>query len=1028
MKIRYMVPAILICLSVVSKAQNTIAFVISGTDDQTPVLTASETALRDTIEQLELGTINYLSSHKSITYDFGSTDLVVSCLNNFPMGWADTLLNRGINVMLLNSALYCLNATWQTSSSSTYRSIKIQSSEAFLDGYAAGPVYQLSNSGNTMYATVDLFAGWARMGVVYGAGTSTPVYYYLNGSARGSALGYDPVNLSAFGWDIVKRMVRWGVGQSPEIPAVSPSRSVTMLIYDLDDSSPVLNGEEKTLSDSLKLMGYSLFYVSSSRAGMSDFSASRFVVSCSNAFSYGSADSLVNSGSNVLFLGKGMGAVGNYGTTTNETKIDTSTAFFTGYPQGALYRFADTTFYGPRKTNTTWSIIGAGQITTYTSMALKKETGGARGAALGYRFSGLSDMGWDVVKKAIHWVEEGTVTTGDAVSANSVVFITRYFDTDSLLPEEQNVVSLLREQGVNDITFVSSTRVGETDLSPARLVVSAAVGIGVNRHDTLLAGGTNVLLFGAALTTFPDTWNRHSLSDQQAVAFLDEQFLKGYTRLTYNTGIGEAYNMSVFYTWKGIGKLNDDSWPLFIGYKIVDQARGALYGICPAVPSQFSWDIMRRMVKYALELECAPPDTIPSQKIAFVKLGLDSLPVDLDTSETILRDSLISMGYEDIVYVPSSRVRVTEFKNAKAVVLCKESMHYPFFDSLIVNGINMVALGEALTMEVFDEDPVYMPLVIDSSMQFFTGMGKGVTYSTGSLVYSLRLNEPYHCTRIGGNGNYSFAFSYEDSNRVAVAGLEPSSEMNAYGWEIVRRMMAWCTGETFVAPASVKPSSVSMVIHSLDDQTPVLDSTESEMTELLDTLGYDSITYVSSFRAEITDFSPASLVTATKSAIGVQKFDTLLNTGVGVVLMGEGIFSIGGKWLKSTATGTVRMTDPSAFLEGYPRSGVYSLTNRQAFYDTSDIPSWNYLACDSAKTTYRRIFRSSGNATRGAAMGCNIEDLNSFGTDVAVRMIRWAAGDTFVKPVEIPHGNIAFVVYRDERHDSGFYKCREGSK
>ncbi|MFP4014213.1 MAG: hypothetical protein ACLFVQ_09030 [Chitinispirillaceae bacterium] len=1000
MKVRCFALMMLLAFLTFSNAQSTITFVIESSDDQAPLLTASEQILRDTIEQMGIGNIDYLSSYKSISFDFSTSSVVVACGNVFPKGWADTLLNRGVNLILFHNAVHCMDATWRTANVQRFA---FSSSDAYLSGYAVGPRYEIS-TGSTLNSASAIPEWTSLVGTSY-----KPLFYSQRGSARGGAFCKDFSKLTCWGWDIVKRMIRWGVGSAPVEPSVAPANSVAMIIYDLDDNTPVLNDEERVLSDSLKSLGYTPFYVSSSKAGVSDFSASRFVISGSNAQSYGCADSFLNAGTKAIFLGQAVKAVGFYNSNPGktETRIDSSAAFFTGYALDAVYSFSDTTYTGP-DSKSPWERIGSAYTSPTLNVAYMKEVGNVRGAAVGLRLSGLTGLGWDVVKKAIRWVEDGTVTSGRTVPDNSVVVVLQSPDAHDpeFLPEEEYVVSLLEELGEKEITYISCADVQVTDLTPARVVISPASGIGKNRPDSLIDIGTSVVLIGSAITSMESTWYKNASSEMNLYV-KGLGFMKGYTGLRYSTGEGESFRLNSIYPWTQVATSQQYE---YLYYRTAEQARGAAFGFCPGNLSPLSRDVLRRMVRYGLGMSPAPAAAVPKGHLAFVKLGIDSLATDLDTTEILLRDSLISMGYSDITFVPSSRVNVTDFRNAKTVINCKYSMNHAAFDSLSASGINLVALGEGIE-RVGIHSPVTAPVQIDQDIHFFRGIGKEMNYSTGSPVFSYRYAAPSHWNVIGSTDGEPCAFSFEERNRVAVVGVEPTHRTNDYGWEIMRRTVAWSAGEPIVSPATVDPGSVAMVINHPDDTTPVLDSSEYYFVRNLVSLGYDSISFISSFRAEITDLSDALLVGAAKKAISQEKLDTLLTSGKGTLFLGEGLYNIDASWSKVTSANSLRIKDPAEFMEGYPVQGVYRMASGPAVYTTSDIPDWTFFAHDSATSSRHQIFCNHVNGARGAALGFDAQELNAFGQDVVGRMVRWAVGDTVVKPLSIPQGDVAFIIH-----------------
>ena len=504
-------------------AQSTITLVIASDNDQIPVLSTAESVLRDTLVRMYPGAVQYVSTTKAASYDFSSSDLVVACSNIFAKGFADTLLNRGVNVALFGSALNCLNGEW-LSGSLGY--LSFTSTQSFLSGFPLNSRFSVS-SGSMSYTESVETGEWVNIAVSNNYPARKVFFSSERSGTRGGVMGYNVTGNTDLGWDVFRRIIHWCMGEQFVIGAVVPQDSVAMVIKNLNDSTPVLSFHEEVLRDSLHSWGYGLYYVSYSRAGVSDFSKSKFVALCEQyLMSQGMADTLIQKGVSVVLFGGALEVIGTVNTMTNSNStgllIDSSIAFLEGYPVGALYELCtSSTYYG----NFDWNILGRDST---KSAAFIKESGEVWGAALGYNTGYLTSYGWDVAKRMVKWITRENVVDVKTIPENHITMVIYSLDDDlipTLSTEERRLRDCILDLG-DSIAYISSSKVTVTDFSPSKLVVTALNTLSKSQADTLLANGINVALFGAGIQSLASRYSTSPaetkiLKLSKAQAFMD---------------------------------------------------------------------------------------------------------------------------------------------------------------------------------------------------------------------------------------------------------------------------------------------------------------------------------------------------------------------------------------------------------------------------------------------------------------------------------------------------------------------------
>ena len=500
------------------------------------------------------------------------------------------------------------------------------------------------------------------------------------------------------------------------------------------------------------------------------------------------------------------------------------------------------------------------------------------------------------------------------------------------------------------------------------------------------------------------------------------------TGIDFEFGISDVYNIPAVHSWTILGNFinyNSLSYHNFesVRYKEIDGARGAMFGLSPASMNQFGNDITRRIILWCTDREFVDSFTVPQGNIAFVVHAVDDQTPVLNRSEALLDSFIRTLDYNDISYISSTRLAVTDLGGAKFLVESSNSLGRPLFDTIASNGVNMVCLSEAIKKlippnasdaENFIRKDTAM--VACSTLAYLEGLYGGMRVSGGSIVYDFYDYTPENFKGIAYcSGNFDTdeycAYIYDKENvRATVSGITPDTSLNGDGWEILRRMIMWADNKNVVEPKEIDSGSVVFVIASPDDSTPVLGRYEKELSDTLIRCGYDKVSYISKFRAEITDMSKASLVTSIDHIISKQKIDSIIPS-VPVILFGQALASLPGHW-NPYYHSTTKVISPIDYLIGYEPDVVFNFGSSALDLGEDSLPKWKTLAIDSSSSSERQmLFSYNQNGIRSAAISFRVQYLSDLGWDLVQRVFRWLRHEAAIEPDTVPRGNVAFVIH-----------------
>lgn len=995
-------------------AQKKITLVIASDNDLLPVLSPEETAFRDSLNRMYPEAVQYVSFTKITTFDFSTSDLVVACSDVIPKGFADTLVNRGVNVAFMGISAQSLGGVWD------YRSLgylRVTDTESFLSGYTKGPSFH--SHSDFVYSNESVsIEGWTDAAISDKYPDQKVIFSTERNGIRGGVSGLDITKLTPVGWDMTRRMIRWCMNEEFMTPATVPQDSVALVITNLDDLSPVLTIGERILRDSLHSWGYNIHYISATRAGSADFSKAKFVAACVEVLSVGDADSLVNRGIGVVLFGSALNSIDPVGSVsssmTADLMIDSSEAFLAGYPVGVKYDMCTSSSYCG---DLHWSCLGSDSS---RGIAFFKEVGQGRGAALGYSPRYLTRYGWDAARRMVKWITHEQVVDVKTIPSGHIAMVVYTLNESGsyLTIGERGLRDRILSQG-EQITYVSSSKVTITDFTPSKLVVAASRTLSRNQHDSLLAKGVNVALFGEGILTMASNSAKSREKEKILKPTRPEAFLEGYlTGTSYDCGTSDLYTVGIpnVSEWRTVAKIAEYD---ILRYKEVNGARGAIFGLTPVSMTQFGNDVVRRMILWCSGNSAVDSLTVPRNNIAFVINGVDDTTPVLTSQEAKLDSFMRATRYTDISYISSTRLGAADLSGAKLVVESSMCMNKALFDTLAQKGLHMVLLGEAIR-KFYWKISKDTTMAACSTVAYFEGLYPEMRVVRSSPVYAIDNYTPQDLTCIGFSGWDRNAFIYDkDGTRAAIAGVVPHTALSVDGWEIINRMFKWVERKSVVAPKEIKEGSIAFVISHPDDSAAVLDEAEMELRDSLISYGYDSISYVSKFRAEISDLSKSSFITSVNDCMSKAKLDSVLASSVPAFLFGSALNALPGAWYNFSLYSRTRVVSSTDYLAGYSSPLVYrfGISSQTVFTGTS-LPGWRILGSDSSSSARHTLFSYEKDGVRAAAMSYSPDDLTSYGWDALQRALRWIHHQKVIDPPPVPKGNIAFIIYNMNDNDS----------
>ncbi|MCK4544077.1 T9SS type A sorting domain-containing protein [candidate division WOR-3 bacterium] len=462
-----------------------------------------------------------------------------------------------------------------------------------------------------------------------------------------------------------------------------------------------LTSRESMIRDSLEVWGYNVTIIDTANANYINLSAYNTTVALYQVELDSSLiDSLISNGKGIaLIYSAGIATGGTWyhlSSGSSNLIIDNNNAFLEGYGLGTNSYQCDISGYTYYTTTPQpgWTVLG--HVDTGQNSVLCREDSG-KGAIFGYDPFYYAPHGWNIFRRIIRYVSNETVVTGITIPAGNVGFVIFSYDdiTPALLSKEEIVRDSLIAMGYTDITYIGSDKTTVSDYSQAKFVIAVYNYMGLNKPDTLINEGVNVVLIYSAGKACGGTWNSVYNAD---ILFVDSNnaFLEGY-------GLGtSSYQCSIsgniYYTttpqpgWTVLGHV--DTGQNSVLYK-EDNGKGAIFGYDPFYYTLHGNNVFRRIIKYVSNEIVVTGVTVPADNVGFVISSCDDITPTLAIREEIVRDSLVSMGYTDITYIGSDKTTVSDYSQAKFVIAAHNYMGLGKPDTLINEGVNVALIYSA---------------------------------------------------------------------------------------------------------------------------------------------------------------------------------------------------------------------------------------------------------------------------------------------------------------------------------------------
>lgn len=801
-----------------------IAFVIKRFNDDhaTPDLTPQETWLQSKL--LGYGyQISYIRFSRLRHSDLSGARMVVAAeYPSIDLQTVSAALTQGRNVALFYSSASTLGGTWHSSTSASYRILSVDQSQAFLSGYRSDLPFEIQTTGASYVITSGTPGGWTVIGS-NNAGQSTVLYREHGSGGKGLIYTYNTANTSGPGRNIDDRIYEWFEGE-PAHPGVSvPEGHVAFIIsnYNDDASTPDLTPTETALQTKLLGYGYQITYIRSSRQGHSDYSGARLIAGADYpGIDFHTVTDQLAAGKNVAMFYTAAGALGgNWRSSTagsyRSMVIKPNQAFLNGYQA--------TIDFQVQKMGTAYTIMsdypggwtaiaGNGGGASLNTVFTRVHGSGAKGLIYTYNPGEVSETGRNILDLVYQWFEGVPPREGKTVPEGRVAFVINRYDdateAPDLSPEETALYYKLAGYGY-DMTFLGFSRLGNSDLSNADLVVAADYpSIDMHSINNLITSGKKVALFHTAAASLGGNWQSStSGSYRNLIVEQNMAFLNGYrSPIGFEVqNDGSAYCISADYPggWTAIGRNSGSNLRTVFFRQHASGGSGMIYTYNPSKTSETGRNVYDLMYEWFSGTPAQAGKTISEGAIAFAisRYNDDDSSPDLTLEETALRGKLLDAGF-NISYIRTSRLAQSDLSGAKFVVAGDHpSIAQHTASALLTGGKNIglfytsgAAVGGQWTSST---SASYRTLHVETSADYLVAHSAGFQaemQSTGS-AWNIHSEYPGGWIAIGRNNNANMktAFSFRGNGRGAILTYNPA-HYTAAGDTVFAHTITWLSG------------------------------------------------------------------------------------------------------------------------------------------------------------------------------------------------------------------------------------------
>lgn len=588
-----------------------------------------------------------------------------------------------------------------------------------------------------------------------------------------------------------------------------------------------LSLEDQVLHDSLGAWGISSDIVPFETFDVTTFQSYQGVVLTQELLNSSQVQSLLTAGIPVMLISKAVSALGHT-SSYNQVPftVQSNAGILRGYSVGVNYEFTHNTPQYLSSVPKGWSL----ELVYATSMSvLGVSSSTTKGAYMALSLTSLNDRGWDLVHRCVHWINGNAVVTIPTVKTGDVVFVVHASSANntSFHINETIVRDSLVSMGLSQITPVGAGQVAATDLSQAKLVVTAHYTIDTTLHRQLQNAGVPVLYLNQGAQTV-------GLAGKHTSACVgrhwpDSPVMKGYgdyTKLSYST-------TDVFYLYQ----TNLPNWKLgldcggwdkkLIGSTEVGNWRSAFYTIQPSAWNVRGGDLFKRAVRWVLSGVATEGRIIGATSIALVIESVDDQFPTLNASEKALVDSLTAWKYT-LEYVGAHRVTVSDFSSALGVITTGALWDPTWTTALGQAGVPCLLLGDGYfaIADDYTSTTSSSDIIVANTSGFFSGhsLYEQISIGTGAQ-YSFQ-NVPEGWTMEAYN---SKILSRNTPERMMGVG-QAADGLNANGWGLVKKATEWLFGFPVIPTTAV----TQILRNQSSQRTPALrifDMKGREVTE-----------------------------------------------------------------------------------------------------------------------------------------------------------------------------------------------------
>jgi hypothetical protein len=1011
-------------------------------------LTTQEAATRSIFEGY--GMTVTLVSFSSANYDALKVhDLILAAedqaLNSATI---NQLIENGEKVLLLYGAAKPLGGNWTSSTSEGYRQLAMEQYQAFFEGYRSSLIFLVQKAGTAHSITADYPGGWTALGYNAAAHYKSVFYREHTSGGKGVIFTYNPAEVSETGKNLYELIFGYLMDTPASTGKTVPANNVAFVITrnNDDDLSPDLTSVETWLQTKLLAYGYNITYIRFSRLPLSDLSGASMVVAAEypSIDLHSISDHLAAGKDVALFYNSAAALGGDWRTSTAESwrslVIDQNQAFFNGYKStlsfivqksGSAYTVISDYPGG-------WTAIGSNTSPSYKTVFYRVHASGAKGLIYTYNPAETSETGKNLDDLIYQWFEGVPAHSGKTVPTGNVAFvISRYNDSDltpDLSSEETWLQNALTGYGYT-ITFIRFSRLRQSDLSGAKMVVAAAYpSIDLQSSTELLAAGRNLALYHSSAASLGGAWsfstgeNWRSLSIEQNQAFLNG-YRSGLSFVVQKSGV--AYSITSDYPggWTAIG------WSAASNYKSVffrvhaSGAKGLIYTYNPGESSESGKNIDDMIYEWFEGTPAHSGKTVATGKVAFVitRYNDQDMAPDLTAVETALQTRLHAYGY-DLSYIRFSRLRHSDLSRAKMIVAAE----YPSIDMATISeqlagGRNMAlyyTAGASLGGNwVVSSGENWRSLGIEQNQAFFNGYMSGVPFvvQKAGNAYAINADHPGGWTVIGWSANASYKSVFYRVHGSGGKGLIYTynpAETGETGKNIDDMIYEWFEGTPAHDGKTVDAGNVAFVISRYNDTDLAPDLTAEETALHLRLIGYGyNVNFIRFSRLRQSDVSGARMIVAAQyPSVSLGGISDYITTGKKVALYYTAGSSLGGNWASSTGENwrSLLVEQNQAFLDGYKSDLAFVVQKAgNAYAITADYPGgWTSIGSITSPTYKTVFFRVHASGGKGLIYTYNPAETSESGKNIEDMIYEWMEGSPFTQGKTIGQDNIAFVISR----------------